>query len=354
MKPTILLEEEVHKKVMYWVNKSEYEVSGLGMIQVQPEGVLKVVSVMLLPQKNGSAHTDIEAEDVNRALYALRATPGLLQWWWHSHVNMNVFWSGTDMDTIKKIGEGGWVAASVFNKKNEVRSAVYIKEAALPWQTQPLFLDELSTRVTVGPNHHPDWDAEYDKNVKVAPKWEPPAYMKMYGLDNGWEQTEHGVWKRKGSGSAAGNPTATGMTTTDGGSTRKRPVGMSKKEWKRLRREQRVIGLAHPAATHDDGPRFVPAEVVGTEEAETDETDDYGFTKEERALLAREGWEDRDFDILSEADFTPSEMLECAEYGYTAYEIMAMVKQGFKPEDIVEFCEDSVNVRREPGVFDVR
>jgi hypothetical protein len=164
----------VHKKIMHWVNKSGLEVSGLGKVIHEPDGTMSVLDVIMLPQKNTMAHTDIEGEDVGKAMYLLRDTPGELRFWWHSHVDMNVFWSSQDHETIKLCGQGGWCVATVFNKKNETRTAFYsVDGAQLPWGKQSLFYDDIKLEVSpVSTDVTKVWDEEYDKNVTVK-KWTP-------------------------------------------------------------------------------------------------------------------------------------------------------------------------------------
>ncbi len=165
----VVIPDSVNRKIMHWVNKSEYEVSGLGKVTTDDQGNLTVIDVMLLPQKNAAAHTDIEGEDVGRAMYLLRDTPGMLKFWWHSHVNMSVFWSTQDKETIKLCGTGGWCVATVFNKMNERKSAFYsVQGMDLPWGRHELFFEDIPTEVekAVDPMAAA-WDAEYDKNVKI-------------------------------------------------------------------------------------------------------------------------------------------------------------------------------------------
>ena len=86
---------------------------------------------------------------------------------------MSVFWSGTDMDTIKKLGEGGWFLSTVFNKKHEMRSAYYAVNGVYyssPFEGEegwhPRFLDELKTEVgAIASPESVEWDEEYEKNV---------------------------------------------------------------------------------------------------------------------------------------------------------------------------------------------
>lgn len=74
---------------------------------------------------------------------------------------MNVFWSGTDLNTIAELGGQGWMAATVFNQKQEMLSA-YCQ--ILPAQ---LFLPEIETYTSVDIPEEltRQWDEEYDKHV---------------------------------------------------------------------------------------------------------------------------------------------------------------------------------------------
>lgn len=168
--PKVFIDDEVYQKIMYWVNKSSDEVSGLGRIKRVGDDV-HVISVMLLPQKNTGASTDIEPEDVAKAMYETREQEGDLQFWWHSHVNMNVFWSGTDTDTIKKISEGGWFVSTVFNKRRELRTAVSMNT---PFGIVMIDKVETSINRSLDGNLVKAWDAEYTEKVtKHIPKQQP-------------------------------------------------------------------------------------------------------------------------------------------------------------------------------------
>ena len=121
----IQIPREVFNKIMHWVNKSNDEVSGFGKCTYYKEtGVLYVHDAYLLKQTNGAAHTDIDGQSLARLTYKTREEEGELKWWWHSHVNMQVFWSGTDTATIKELASQGWIGATVFNKREEMRSAI--------------------------------------------------------------------------------------------------------------------------------------------------------------------------------------------------------------------------------------
>jgi hypothetical protein len=127
----IEIDPMVFYKIMHWINKEDYECSGLGMVEIDHErNTFRIVDAVLLQQENTSATTELDGHDIGRAMHEFRQreTPGMLKWWWHSHVNMDVFWSGTDKAAIKCLGGGdtetsSWFIATVFNKRQNMLSA---------------------------------------------------------------------------------------------------------------------------------------------------------------------------------------------------------------------------------------
>jgi hypothetical protein len=182
------IEEEVFAKIMHWIDKASGEVSGLGKIE-NVNGVMRVTSAILLKQENTSVTTDIDAAAIGKAMFELKDQPGALNWWWHSHVNMDVFWSGTDLDTIHKIGQGGWFLATVLNKRREMKSAYFQKgNGFLP----PMFVDDIptSTVLMIDEAKSKTWDKEFDDKV-VEKKFTSTTTLtsgrsNYYSQDFGW------------------------------------------------------------------------------------------------------------------------------------------------------------------------
>lgn len=301
--PKVILDNLVYRQIMHWVNKSDHEVSGLGIINLQADSVLRVTKVMLLPQVNGPTHTDIEPKDAAKLLYQCRDIPGDLRFWWHSHVNMDVFWSGTDMDTIKKLGQGGWFLSMVFNKKREMRSAFYsVDGTQTPWGTFPLFQDKMDTIVEPFIDENTQrWDAEYTENVKER-------NTSQYFQRHDWS-TRHMV----------GGPAGTDELPVLTNAAQKRPPGMSKREWK-----------AHKKTT------VKPL---------SDQTDLYGFTVVDWSILAQNGWDQRDVDLLFEThDATPEEILEMAESDFSAQDVLNCLAQGWTVTDFLQQAQNDTPV----------
>jgi hypothetical protein len=304
-KPSVLIEAEVWKKIMHWVNKSDCEVSGLGLVKVEANNVLRVTDTILLPQRNGPTHTDIEAEDVCKALYEMRDADGELRWWWHSHVNMGVFWSGTDHTALRDFcAPGGWIAATVVNKKREYRSCFYSKhqvETPFGPYINPLMLDELPTSVTVIPDPNvAAWDAEYERNVTNR---KPRSYGRVWEKDVGWVEYEPEEREVK--------------ATVEKTIIDKRPPGIKKREWKKLKDLRK--GREH--LIRDDRER-----------------DAYGFTQEERTFLASQGWDQEDIDFFSQQKLAGVDMIRLAEAGVEVSTIWQAISVGKSAKDIVEIC----------------
>lgn len=188
---------EVHSQIMYFVNKSNVEISGLGRVEKTSSGDLVVTKAYLLKQENGPASTDIDPEAVAMLQYESREDKGDLNFWWHSHVNMNAFWSGTDMATIREFGGKGYLLATVFNKRGEYQTAYFQgSNGFLP----EIFVDKIETSFSYLPTkaEQDKWEAEF-KEKAVEKKYEAPvgrlysgsgAYDRAWGLGWGDESYE--------------------------------------------------------------------------------------------------------------------------------------------------------------------
>ena len=174
----IQIQKETYDKIMHWINKSSNEVSGFGKCTYWHEtGVLEIHDAYLLKQTNGAAHTDIDGASLAQLMFKTKDEPGELKWWWHSHVNMAVFWSGTDTATIKELASQGWMAATVFNKKEEHRSALGYVSRSEMFGNQVTIVDEIKTFIMtpVDDEITQAWDKEYTDNVEER-TYAAPSY----------------------------------------------------------------------------------------------------------------------------------------------------------------------------------
>lgn len=204
MKINVLIRPECQAEIDYYVQESDIEVSGLGRVVKHDDGTLEVVKVYLLEQSNSAATTDIDPSAVADLLYQTREDEGDLNFWWHSHVNMGVFWSATDMATIKQFGDNGYLLATVFNKKREKKSAFYHgKTDFLP----AIFQDDLVTNYgnRVSQETKDFWEDNFKKKAKKK-VWTPAVNHKSRADDPNWIKSYYcqtskkwfqGRWKTK-------------------------------------------------------------------------------------------------------------------------------------------------------------
>lgn len=138
----VIIGRDAYDKIMHYVHKADFEVSGLGVVEVI-DNVPVITDIMLLEQEGSAAETELDADSINKALYEHHKSgeDGEIKFWWHSHVNMEVFWSGTDMKTIEQLTQNGWFIHGVFNKKNESKFAATSKE---PFE---LFIDNIELEI---------------------------------------------------------------------------------------------------------------------------------------------------------------------------------------------------------------
>jgi hypothetical protein len=127
----VVLPPEIDAKIMHFVNKCDKEISGLGDAWLDVENkCIRITSAFLLEQECGPAETELDDDSIARALFEAHqdevqsGNPRQLKFWWHSHVNMDVFWSPTDQATMRKLSEHSWFINIVFNKKNERKAAL--------------------------------------------------------------------------------------------------------------------------------------------------------------------------------------------------------------------------------------
>ena len=104
--------------------------------------------------------------------------------WWHSHVDMCVFFSGTDTDNISKFTSDSYTISLVVNKKSEMKAqlnlwkpfAYEIEIAAKPYLEYQEIPQELVEEVAekVKPSKEPD--------LVTGANWWGDGYVKKNGV----------------------------------------------------------------------------------------------------------------------------------------------------------------------------
>ena len=175
----IRIMRDAYTKLFYFVDKCDVEIGFMGKVIYNPSQMsYDILAVHVPHQEVTGSTTDLDAQAVANLDAETIGEKGHLNAWLHSHVNMGVFWSGTDKDTIFELGSQGLCVAVVVNKKREMRGAVYWKghenkEDFYPGFPNEGFLDELQIEVVDRVDGKAKWDEEMTTKVR---KKVYPAY----------------------------------------------------------------------------------------------------------------------------------------------------------------------------------
>lgn len=108
-----------------WCKAAKSEVSGLGIVE-RDGGEFVVTDAFLLDQVCGSGSTEIDTDAIAKLQFDLhkkKIPQSALRFWWHTHYNFNVFWSGTDVATMKILAgsSADWMLSMVINQKDDYK-----------------------------------------------------------------------------------------------------------------------------------------------------------------------------------------------------------------------------------------
>lgn len=120
---TLYIDPVVMKRINYYTQAASGEVSGLGIITIDEKGRHIVSKVYLLEQESTAGDTELKPEAISKLMVDMmkdNEDPGKLKFWWHSHANMGVFWSGTD-DTCAETLSKEFAFSLVVNKAGDKR-----------------------------------------------------------------------------------------------------------------------------------------------------------------------------------------------------------------------------------------
>jgi hypothetical protein len=136
MSSSLLIEvdRDAHDFVSEVVAYANGEVGGVAYVEMIEPSYFYVSEFVVLKQEASVAHVDIEGEDfvaeISRA--AAEGKEEQLRCSWHSHGDLDVYYSGTDEEAIKDYKKLGmpWLLSLVYNKKGKVATRLDIFDSA--------------------------------------------------------------------------------------------------------------------------------------------------------------------------------------------------------------------------------
>lgn len=123
----------VYKKMTYYIKHAEGEISGLAKVERDKEdkSIFNIVDIVLLEQTCSGVTTTLDADSIAKFYNSLikdKQDTGAWKCWWHSHANMDTFWSSTDSATIESLDpetdKDNYIISIVSNKKEEVLARI--------------------------------------------------------------------------------------------------------------------------------------------------------------------------------------------------------------------------------------
>lgn len=123
------IEANALEKIWLWVQLAPGEIQGFGRVVLDPDGTPRVTDVFILKQTCTGVSASMDEEAIalmlNNAILQ-NIPPEELRFWWHSHADMDTFWSGTDTGTIEHMLNESFLLSLVVNKKRGMKSRIDI------------------------------------------------------------------------------------------------------------------------------------------------------------------------------------------------------------------------------------
>ena len=163
----LYIDPECRKKIQYWADAADGEVSGLGLVENE-DGKMVVRDVYILEQECSGSDTEIDPEAIAKLMTELLQNgkdPGKLKFWWHSHVNMGCFWSGTDDECAETLSSE-FAFSTVVNKKGESKTRLDLYN---PFR---ITVDNIRLLEIVPEDENLKKQCEQDVKDKVKTKWQ--------------------------------------------------------------------------------------------------------------------------------------------------------------------------------------
>lgn len=129
----ITFTHEAWKKINAYIKLTDEEISGLGISSINKAGDEIIIRDVRIWEQECTAMTTeiIDNKHLIDAVeeYKKEGVPMEdMNVWWHSHVNMDVFWSNTDQETIDNWFNEKYLVAVVGNKKKEFKGQISLKK----------------------------------------------------------------------------------------------------------------------------------------------------------------------------------------------------------------------------------
>ncbi len=184
----VILSYLAHRKMKYYIEEIDYEISGLGTVEKLSNGDLFVPDIYLFEQTVTGTETQLKASDIDKfydtlLAQAINVSPeerekvydniGKIKLWWHSHVNMDTFWSGTDVATQNSLDVDldvdNWWLSIVGNKAGKRKAKLDV------YKPHRLWLDDIDIVIDENDDLRESIKKEIEEKVTQPVKYAAPV-----------------------------------------------------------------------------------------------------------------------------------------------------------------------------------
>ena len=147
----VKITKEARLKLRYYTENCPTEISGLGKVRERP-GFLEIYDIEIFEQVVSSAHSDLDPDSLAKFLhekYTAGESTKDYKVWWHSHVNMEAYFSSIDDYTINNSSEFPYLISIVTNKRGEIRARIDMQQPlslTFPVELETLLEDDNKLR----------------------------------------------------------------------------------------------------------------------------------------------------------------------------------------------------------------
>lgn len=150
----------------------DIEISGMGQLVPYESGYL-VTKMHIGKQSCTAVETTLCGDwiaDLEQEVMDGEHGEGELAWWWHSHVDMKTYWSGTDMTAIDQMSKPDCrIISTVFNRKFQFLTS-YSQGESRDGFYPKVFKDGLKTVIIPSDEIVVEIDEKVERVVYTAPK----------------------------------------------------------------------------------------------------------------------------------------------------------------------------------------
>lgn len=146
--PTLRVPLVVWQKLMSYVLVCPTEVNGFGLITRVADTIFVLDDVLITDQEATGGGVDVGVDTMTKFITDLTMQGvdiGKLRLQWHSHVDLDAFFSGIDTNNIERYAKG-WVLSIVVNKRGEFDARLDVFEPFRFWGPLKVVIDEPPTQ----------------------------------------------------------------------------------------------------------------------------------------------------------------------------------------------------------------